>query len=347
MSEETQVATSIDRDIRKQIMQAIRISHKKYLSSLEADKITLLEKRFKNLYIKLRNNLSRKEFASLNSLKGIPLITKIISGLHDDIKRLGLKEHDFKHEILLLCRFVRARIEQNLDTKYDDQCNYSESLLNCYLDLMISLTTRKSLKEIEAYPDFLVNPITNQKMELDVLFEGFKIAFEFQGETHYTDEKTKVKDREKLLQCSEENIILVPINAFQLNSSKILDLIANSIKDFLNLGLVADELINRKHTVTTINCSKAALSNYFKVLQRLKVATLVFGSIFEELDVRAVRYIETQSRRSPITTSTNAPRAFDSGLDHDFRDLYMVVPNMNKVSKGQSPKFSNRHTKKI
>lgn len=336
----TPINLLIDKTTRKQIMKAIKLSHKLYLSSLDTENADLFYKRFKNLYNKIREQLSRKEICSANSLKGLPLITKIISGINDDIIRLKLSQYGFESEINLICHFARAKIEENLNTKYNGQCNYSEALLNCYLDLIISLTTRKTIKEIEAYPEFLVNPISNQNMELDVLFEGFKIAFEFQGETHYTDYKTIEKDKEKLIQCSREKIILIPINAHQLQSVKLLDLIANSIKDYLNLGVAVKKLIDKQHEGIIIYCSKSDLSNFHKVMQRIKVANLIFGSIFRDLDERSKRYVETQNRRSPVTTSTNAPRAYNSGLDCSFERIHMVIPSLNRVAKGQLPSFA-------
>lgn len=100
-------------------------------------------------------------------------------------------------------------------TKYNGQCpSYGEALLNCYLDVFITFTTLKTEKEIGINPDFLINPLTGSKLELDVLFEGYKCAFEFQGEHHYTDANVIAKHVFKLNECKNTKRILIPVNIY-------------------------------------------------------------------------------------------------------------------------------------
>lgn len=325
----------MDKTERKRIMKAIKLSHESYLFDL--DNNTLIEKRFqrrfKNMYNKIRD-LLRKEYNSENSLKSIPRIVQIIFGIQEDIRHTKIKKYLFECEIDLICSYVQARINHILNTNYNGKCgSFGETLLNCYLDLMITLTTRKTEKEIEAYPSFLINPLTGQNLELDVLFEGFKLAFEFQGEHHYNDCRVSGKDREKINQCTDNNIVLIPVNAFQLNARSLFDLTANSIKDSLNLGVIVDNMMRTSQSSEKIQCSKAEMSNYFKVLQRIKLAHMIFGNILSDLNSRSDRYIRTQNIVQPVSTTTNAPRAFNSNLDYGYIELYNIIPRLNKVFK--------------
>jgi hypothetical protein len=329
------------KDERMRYLKPIEAAHSQYISKLDEVSALVFEKRFHNLYIKLRE-FSRGESSSTNNLKKTPKITHLIFGLSEDIHRMKLASYPFDIERELLCKFIQERIDGNISTYYGGRLkHYGETLLNCYLDLVVTLTTLKTEKEIAAYPNFLVNPLTSQNMELDVLFEGFNIAFEFQGEHHYRNtvegQRTQYMDAKKLEQCRENGVLLIPVNSSQLPSSKLFDLIANTAKDFLELGTVSIQISRREQTETSLNCTKRELANYFKLLQRLVMANYLFAPMIEHLDSRSEKFIRTQKDRYPITCTSEAPRLFYSGTDLPLIRLYRTIPRLAKIVRASNP----------
>jgi len=319
---------------RKKVIAEIKENQKSFLEENKLDNIPNLLRNFKRLNIELRE-LSRKDFSSNNSLKAIPAICRRIFGISTELKNYTLKKYNFEKEKMLVNQYVKSKIYSNISSKYNGKCKYGETLLNCYLDLIISFTTNKSKKEIESYPDFLINPITGQNMEVDILFTGFKLGFEFQGEHHYNgrDPKAMTKDKEKLNICVSKGMILIPVNACQLNSYQLSNLICNSVKDFLNIGRISNDIINGKVQKLVLECRKKDLINYFSVLYRIKMANNIFFDTFKELDIIAGNYTQQQNRYSPHTTTQIAPRAFDSGMDATFEQLYRTIPKISKSLK--------------
>lgn len=321
-------------DNRKQAIAKIKENQKRFLESNQLNDNLNFQNSFKHLSMDLRE-LSRKDFTSNNSLKSIPRICRRIFGLSEELRKHTLNKYEFELEKCLINEYVKSKIDSNISSKYNGNCNYGETLLNCYLDLIISFTTHKTEKEIEAYPNFLVNPITGKNMEIDILFTGFKLGFEFQGEHHYNgrDIKAMDKDKEKLVLCVSQGTILIPVNACQLNSNQLFNLISNSVKDYLNLGDISNTIICGNTQNDVRRCSKKDIINYFSVLYRIKMANEIFYSVFQSLDAKSVAYINQQKKHSPYTTTHPAPRAFDSGMDTSFKQLYRTIPKLSKLIK--------------
>ena len=160
-----------------------------------------LNDRFKNLRNKLFSQL-RKECGSANSVKLIPTISRVLFGLQEDFIRLSLPIYEFQTEKEIINEYLILFLERQRATQYAGECQYyGEVLLNIYIDLFVTLTCLKTPRSIEHKPGFLINPKTGSNLELDVLLEEFLLAFEFQGESHYREEKEKEKDQLKLSIC--------------------------------------------------------------------------------------------------------------------------------------------------
>lgn len=303
----------MEKQIRKKHLEIIKDNHQIYVNSLELKE--KFEKRFKNLYVKIRN-LTRKEFSSLNSLKCIPNIARIIFGIKEDIFRMKLPEYSFQEELLVTNEYLQNAIQQRKVTNYFGKCKYGETLLNIYLDLYICFTTYKTEKEIEAYPDFLVNPLTGSNLELDINFEDFKLAFEFQGEHHYTVSRVIRKDRFKLNECANNDVILIPINISQLSNIKLSTIIINSIKEFLGIH----HFIISKAKCSTV--PQKRLSSFYKLTQRIYLANILFKPALDILDSWCNDYINNMRSSSPISSSADAPRYIKSNPDLDMKFIY-------------------------
>ena len=166
---------------------------------------------------------------------------------------------------------------------------------------------------------------------MDVLFEDFKLAFEFQGEDHYNKPKVMAKDRFKLKQCPLNNRLLIPVNISQLNGEKLSILIANSIKDSIGLAEIIENddfsvLVSKPNYIKHI-------SNLFKVVQRLYLSKVLFHETIIWLDVRSSKYILSLSGKCPISASTDAPRYVNKLSDLTIEALYKSIPKLRKKLK--------------
>lgn len=179
----------------------------------------------------------------------------------------------------------------------------------------------KTPRNIEHKPGFLVNPKTGNNLELDVLLEDFLLAFEFQGESHYREEKEKEKDQIKLSICAENKLILIPVNISQLSSVNLMKLICNSIKDAIGLDSEG-KIFMPERKESKLKLHKKHLNAYMKACQRIYLASTLFQRSLEWADSYAKRFRDTQQIRSPISSSTEAPRLSSNANDMSVQELY-------------------------
>lgn len=294
-------------------------------------------RKFKNLTKKIQK-LLRKEYVSENSFKSIPTIGGLIFGFIEDIKQKHALSYDFDNEIKIVNEYLIKYIENKISTNYDGKCpSYGEALLNAYVDLFITSTVLKTDKESPAYPYFLTYPKTGAGLEIDILFEDFHIAFEFQGEHHYTDNKTIDKDKFKFTACYKKEIPLIPVNPSQLDSNILQELILNSIKDFLQLN----DLFKDKQTEYWAEyLAKAGISNkqllgFSKAAQRMYLSKLIFLESLKWLDAKSADYIKDQRRKHPAAFSVlkPAPRYISANNDFSIEDIYKNLKYVTLVRK--------------
>lgn len=168
-------------------------------------------------------------------------------------------------------------------------------------------------------------------MEIDVMLENYRVGFEFQGEHHYRDSSVIQKDREKLRIAKQNNHILIPVNIFQLNSIALQTLIANTMKDYLNIQELYSE---RRHSYNPAQLPNSRrLLQFCKVIQRLYLAKTIFAESLNWLDIEMASYIANVSTRSPISSSTQAPRQIPSTVELDLDEVYAGLKNITAARK--------------
>lgn len=81
-------------------------------------------------------------------------------------------------------------------------------------------------------PTWLKSPLSEKNLELDGYNEELKIAFEYQGPHHRTNENVIAKDKEKVKICKLKNISLIIIDEFKQNYTDeyIFQIILNKCK---------------------------------------------------------------------------------------------------------------------
>lgn len=313
----------MDKEKIKKYKAILKWNHTHYLAGLtDAQKKTAnLEDRFKNLRSKYNAQL-RKQGQSTSSIKKIPTVSRILFGLQEDIFRLSLPKYDFKIEREVLNLYVIKFLENRRDTQYGGECEYyGEIILNLYLDIFITLTCFNTPRSIEHKPGFLINPKTGSNLELDILLEEFLLAFEFQGESHYREEKEREKDKLKLELCADNRLVLIPVNTFQLSAVNLMNLVCNSMKDAIGLDGEGKTFVLQVEDVQ-LNIHRKNIRAYKKACQRIYLASTLFQEALEWVDGYAKRFRDTQQRRSPISASTEAPRLVSKAKDMSVKMLY-------------------------
>ena len=332
----------MDRLKRKKIIAPIKVNHKYYLKEISnldrsdhcLHKFKVLTRRFQDLL--------RKEHGSSNSSDLISTIANHLFGLREDISKLSLPYYDFADEILVLNQYIVPLLEKRRASKYFGECaSYGETLLNCYIDLFVTFTVPKTVREIGAKPGYLLNPLTGSHLEIDVLLEDFRLGFEFQGEHHYTDSTVQVKDSHKLSILASHKRILIPINISQLSFQTLAKLIVNSMKDYLKLHdllVYKDERLISEHLMT----SRKLMGRFSKAAQRIYLATVFFEPTLNWLDSKTQQYITNMSTRNPTSSTQVAPRQTmpkqDLEVEYIYRNLKYVTTarkNLNSIEKAR------------
>lgn len=57
----------------------------------------------------------------------------------------------------------------------------------------------------------IINPDTNQPLEIDIYIPRLRLGFEFNGKQHLIDEAQKNRDKIKRQQCKEKGILLITV----------------------------------------------------------------------------------------------------------------------------------------
>jgi len=311
---------------RDMIKQKAQSNQRQYLESiLDMSQKQTIGKKLDNFNNKFKRFL-RCEYGSNNSLKQIPHLSALIWSIQDYQRQMHITLYSFHEELSILNYYIISALDSLSTSKYNSKCpSYGEALLNCYLDIYITFTIRATQKEIDAHPNFLINPLTGANLELDVLFENFKLAFEFQGEHHYTDTSTQTKDALKRGISTTNNHVLIPVNISQLSHECLSSLICNSIKEQKLLTSFVNDFENT-------NINGTALHQLYKVIQRIYLAHLLFKEALDWLDSRALNYINGRIPSSPISAQSSAPRIMhiSDSMDLDIESLYARIPQLRR-----------------
>lgn len=316
----------MNKNERDRIKKVAKCNQEKYLDTIcnESDK-QVIQKKFCNFNNKFKRFL-RCEYFSNNALRQIPHLSALIWNIQEFQKQINVAIYGFCNELSVINRYLMVALEELANTKYNSKCpSYGEALLNCYLDLYITFTIRATQKQIDAHPDFLVNPLTGSLLELDVLFEDFRLAFEFQGEHHYTDNSTRIKDAIKCNLSISNRHVLIPVNISQLSHSRLSALICNSI-------IEQNELTDFIIAFDNRNINKKVVHQLYKVIQRMYLAHLLFKETLEWLDNKSLAYIEGRKSSSPISAQSVAPRInhVPGVIDLNIEELYEKIPQLKR-----------------
>jgi hypothetical protein len=320
---------------RLRLIKPLKEKHTKYLGRVSSLDIP---SSFSDRFIKLRRKLQgllRKEYASANSMIEIVGVSTIVFGLTEDIKQKRLPDYHFDAELRIVNDYLSKHLEGKLASEYDGKCSsYGETLFVLYMDLFVTATISKTDRELQTKPAFLINPKTGLVLEIDVLFEDFQLAFEFQGEHHYTDGAVKEKDRFKLEELRKRKVVLIPVNISQLNSKELQKLIANSIKDFLGIH----DLFISGRTHFDIDCLPLTrqLLNFSKIAQRLYLSSILFAESLNWLDEKSRKYIANRTKDSPVSSAQPAPRQTLVRGDFDIQQIYRNLNHVTHARKTRS-----------
>ena len=86
----------------------------------------------------------------------------------------------------------------------------------------LNLTLYKDIQYIKNFrPDWLKNPLTGKNLEYDFYIPKFKMAFEIQGDHHWTSDYQKYKDNIKREISKNKGIDLVELSISQVTCSKL------------------------------------------------------------------------------------------------------------------------------
>ncbi len=318
---------------RKKIIRQLESNHEKYISWLATDNYTVSQylKKLKKEF----NDLLRKEVSSENSIKQIIKLTKEINKVHELIKSKKLIDYDFALETELINKYAVGYLSQRFKTKYNGKFRYNgENLLNLYLEIIIKFTILKSENERNIRPDFLKSDLTSRNLELDIFYKDFKLAFEFQGEHHYSDDNQKEKDKEKIEKSIKEGILVIPINACQLSSSEIISLTINNIKDFYGLH---NALLNIDSTKIKSQ-KRSSIKDFQKLAQRMHLSKMIFHDSFLWLDNLSQNYMKKAKRTTPdaYTINYRAPSLLKTEM-LDIEEIYKNIKYLNKKKHSPSP----------
>lgn len=163
---------------------------------------------------------------------------RALSGLHLRTLKRAVRELVEARWVTILQPNRRAPIWfrlQHADRAYRDEVAKSleragylgEALMRSFLSLIAD--TREC--EDGARPEFLVNPATGERLELDRYYPVHRVAFEFNGKQHYTatgpftkEEVAAQKRRDRLKQrlCKERRVELVVVHAEDLSLAGML-----------------------------------------------------------------------------------------------------------------------------
>lgn len=322
----------MDKVARQRLIKPIKEKHTEYLARVSSLGIpSSFSDRFTKLGKKLQG-LLRKEYASTNSMTEIAGISTIVFGLVEDIQQKRLPAYRFDAELKLVNDYLSKYLDSKSASKYDGKCSsYGETLLVLYLDLFVTATISETDRELQTKPAFLINPKTGSVLEIDVLFEDFQLAFEFQGEHHYTDDAVKEKDRFKLEELRKRKVVLIPVNISQLNGKELQKLIVNSIKDFLGIH----DLFTDKRTRFDVDSLPRTrqLLNFSKIAQRLYLSSVLFTENLNWLDEKSRKYITSRTKDSPMSSAQPAPRQIPAHGDFDIQQIYRDLKHVTRARK--------------
>jgi hypothetical protein len=282
---------------------------------------------------RLISDLATKDRGSNRSFRLIGPFFRTLFKLTEHLNCRRLPAYDCRFELGILNQAVICYLDGQRETQYSEQCaSYGETLLNCYLDIYFRLTNDKTEKDINERPLFLTNEATGQPLELDIQFGEFRLAFEFQGDRHYTSARQMDRDLLKAEKCRQRRIILIPINISQLSHEALAAVILNTIKDDLGFHDVLMCRCAKQAAFGKIHGPGASRSRFATAVKSFHAASWVYKDAIAWLDEHARQYNLRMLLAYPNSSSaiyeapdrTSNPRLSVSELYSRLKYLYFT-----------------------
>jgi hypothetical protein len=290
-------------------------------------------------------DLATKERGSNRSFRLLGPIFKQLFNLSGHLNACKLPEYDCRFELRILNQTVISYFDSQRECLYSKQCaSYGETLLNCYLDIYLRLTNDKTEKEINERPLFLTNESTGQPLELDIRFEEFRLAFEFQGDRHYTSVRQMDRDLLKAEKCRKRRIILIPVNICQLSHEALSVVILNTMKDDLGFHDVLMCRCAKQTAFRKIHGPGAARSRFARAVKSFYAANWIYREALTWLDEHAREYNLRMILAYPDSSSAiyeapnrmSSPSLSVSELYSRLKYLYYTDRKRRRGIRGQS-----------
>jgi hypothetical protein len=288
-------------------------------------------------------DLATKGRGSNRSFRLAGPVFKALFVLTEHLNCRRLSKYDCRFELSILNQAVISYLDCQRETHYSNQCaSYGETLLNCYLDIYFRLTNDKTEKDINQRPLFLTNEATGQPLELDIQFEEFRLAFEFQGDRHYTSARQMDRDLFKSEKCRQRRIILIPINISQLSHGALAALILNTIKDDVGFHDVLMCRCAKQDAFGKIHGPGAQRTRFATAVKSLYAASWVYQDALAWLDEHARQYNLRMLLAYPNSSSaiyeapdrTSNPRLSVSELYSRLKYLYFTDRKRRRAARG-------------
>ncbi len=133
----------------------------------------------------------------------------------------------------------------------------------CLMNVMLDITLGKANIWDNYRPSWL------KGLELDRFYKDFNLAFEFQGEQHYTDAQQQKRDQAKAELCSRHDVALHHMNASDLDPSQFAVRLRGYLRDSQAASYASSMTTLRKFvTPQAFDLLKDLVRDYRITLQR-------------------------------------------------------------------------------
>lgn len=168
------------------------------------------------------------KWAELRELTGLHLrtIRRAVRALVQ-ARWIAVAQENRRAPIWFRLQHADEAYKQEVEASLERAGYLGEALMRSFLSLIVDSTE----SEDGARPEFLVNPASGERMELDRYYPVHRVAFEFNGKQHYVatgrftkQEVAAQRKRDKLKQriCKERNVHLVIVHAEDLTLTGML-----------------------------------------------------------------------------------------------------------------------------
>lgn len=184
----------------------------------------------------------------LDQEKGIEFVFEGRFFLEQELKDYAWHEDDPNKERMLdpeqavycpICPIVPT--DEQLAAEHQEKKYKSEGELRKILESIF----KKKFPNVR--PGWLINPDTGKKLEIDCYCRELSLAFEYQGEQHYSAidffggesrfSEQKIRDEYKRQICKEKNITLIEIDGRKVDHNNVKEMKKYVLNELKNIGI--------------------------------------------------------------------------------------------------------------